>query len=170
MKYIVLVLKVIDKTSEIVGKAAGCLIILIALIQLKEVIMRYVFSQTTVWGWEVVTYLYGINFILAVPWALKEGKHIRTDFLFARLPKKWQTILDICTFSTFFLLFCGFLAYFTIKIAVKSTLILEVSVFTGMVSIWPMHIALALGFVLLLLQGLAKITRDIIFLAKGETV
>ena len=170
MKYIVLAIKAIDKTSEIVGKAASCFIILIVLLQLKEVVMRYVFSQTTAWGWEVVTYMYGINFILAIPWALKEGRHIRTDVLFARLSKKQQTVLDLCTFSTFFLLFCGFLAFFTIKLAVWSTSILETSVFTHTVPVWPLHIALALGFVLLLLQGLAKITRDVIFLVKGEAV
>jgi TRAP-type mannitol/chloroaromatic compound transport system permease small subunit len=170
MRYIILTLKVIDRVSEAVGKAASCFILLIAVIQLREVVMRYFFSKATVWGWEVATYLYGANFILAAPWALMNGRHVRTDFLFARLSRKWQAVLDLCTFSTIFLLFCGVLVYFTVKAAFASTLIFEVSYAFGDIPIWPLRVVIATGFTLLLLQGLAKVVRDIIFLVKGEAV
>jgi TRAP-type mannitol/chloroaromatic compound transport system permease small subunit len=170
MRVLVSALKAIDKTSEVVGKAASCLILLMAVIQLKEVVMRYFFSKATVWGWEVATYLYSANFLLAAPWALKESRHIRTDFLFTRLPKKWQTVLDLCTFSTMFLLFGGVIVYFTTRTAILSTLMFELSYAFGNVPIWPLRLVIAFSFTLLLLQGLAKIVRDIIFLAKGETV
>ena len=170
MKFVILALKIIDKTSEYVGKFASCAIILMVIIQFREVIMRYLFARPSVWGWEVATYLYGANFILAAPWALKEGRHVRTDFLFARLPKKQQVILDICTFSTIFLSFMGFMVYFVVRSAILSVSILEGSYAMSPIPIWPLKVVIAIGFTLLLLQGLAKITRDIIYLIKGEMV
>ena len=170
MKFIILTLKAIDKTSEIVGKIASCMILLIVIIQVREVFMRYLFTRPSIWSWEVATYLYGANFLLAAPWALKEGRHVRTDFLFSRFSKKTQKIIDLCTFSTIFLAFAGFMTHFMIRRAIWSTSILETSFVMSPIPIWPLMIVMAVGFTLLLLQGLAKIARDAIFLIKGEEV
>ena len=170
MKFVILLIKIIDKTSEYVGKFASCFIIIMIAIQFREVVMRYLFARPSVWGWEVATYLYGANFILAAPWVLKESRHIRTDFLFARLSKRMQAILDLCTFSTIFLTFMGLMTHFAIRSAIWSTSILETSFVMSPIPIWPVKIIIAVGFTLLLLQGLAKITRDIIFLVKGEVI
>lgn len=170
MKYVVCAIKIIDKISETVGKFASTFIIITLALQIGEVVMRYFIGRSTVWTWEVSTHLYGANFMLAAAWALKEGKHVRTDILYSRLSPKVKAILDLCTFSTFFLLFVVFLSFFTIRSAAFSVSIWESSHTMTWVPIWPLRISIAVGFSLLLLQGLAKIARDVIFLVKGETV
>ena len=170
MKYLVFILKAIDKLSEVVGKTASLAIPVMVLLQFGEVILRYFFGRPTVWTWEIATHLYGGSFMLAAAWALKEGKHVRTDFLYGKLSPKRKALVDLITFSTAFLLFAGFLTYFTTRAAIFSVSIREISFTMTPIVIYPLKVAIAVGFGLLLLQGLAKITRDIIFLAKGEKV
>jgi len=165
-----MVIKVIDKISETVGKIASISVLFMVIFQFGEVVMRYFVGRPTVWTWEVSTYLYGAAFMLAAAWALKEGKHVRTDFLYGKLSPKNKAILDLITFSTIFLLFAGVLTYFTINSAIFSVSIREGSYTMTPIVIWPLKVAIAVGFSLLLLQGMAKIARDIIFLVKGETV
>ena len=171
MKYLIQIIRIIDKISETVGKIASIFILFMVAFEVLEVFMRYFIGDPLNWTWEVATYLYGANFMLAGAWALKESKHVRTDYLFIKLPEKAKTIMDIITFSTFFLLFCVTLAYFTIRAARFSVSINEFSFVIGSkIPIYPLKIAIAFGFSILLLQGLAKIARDVIYLVKGEKV
>ena len=171
MKYVILAIKIIDKISVIAGKIASCFIIIMVAFEFLEVVMRYFAGRPLNWTWEISTYLYGANFMLAGAWALKEGKHVRTDILYDKMPKKGKAILDLCTFSTVFLLFCGTLTYLTVKAARFSVSINEFSFVIGSkIPIYPLKIIIATGFLILLLQGLAKIAGNIVFLVKGETV
>ena len=171
MKYVVKVIKIIDKITVTVGKIAASFIVLMVAFEVLEVVMRYIFGRPLNWTWEIATYLYGANFMLAGAWALKESKHVRTDYLFIKLPEKAKVIMDVITFSTFFLLFCVTLVYYTVRAARFSVSINEFSFVIGSkIPIYPLKVAIAFGFSLLLLQGLAKIARDIIYLTKGEKI
>ena len=68
------------------------------------------------------------------------------------------------------MLYCGFIGFFAVKSAIFSASILESSYTMTPIPIWPLKIVIGYGFTLLFLQGLAKITRDIVFLVKGETI
>ena len=171
MKYVIRAIKIIDKISETVGKIASCFIILMVGFEFLEVVMRYFVGRPLNWTWEIATYLYGANFMLAGAWALKESKHVRTDFLYGKFSPKVKAIVDLCTFSTFFLVFCGALTFLTIRAARFSVSINEFSFVIGSkIPIYPLKITIAFGFSILFLQGLAKIARDAIFVIKGETV
>lgn len=171
VKYVITVIRIIDKISETVGKIASSFIILMVGFEFLEVVMRYFVGIPLNWTWEISTYLYGANFMLAGAWALKESKHVRTDYLYGKFSPKVKAILDLCTFSTFFLVFCGAMVFFTTKAARFSVSLNEYSFVIGSkIPIYPLKIAIAVGFSLLFLQGLAKIARDAIFVIKGETV
>jgi len=171
VKYVVLAIKIIDKISETVGKIASIFILIMVGLEFLEVVMRYFMGRPLNWTWEIATYLYGANFMLAGAWALKESKHVRTDYLYGKLSPKVKAIMDLCTFSTFFLVFCGALVILTTRAAIFSTKIVEYSFVIGSkIPIYPLKIIIAFGFSLLFLQGLAKIARDAIFVIKGETV
>jgi TRAP-type mannitol/chloroaromatic compound transport system permease small subunit len=170
VKYIIGIIKRIDKISETVGKAASVLLIFMVILEFGEVILRYVLGTPTPWSWEVATYLYGANFMLAGAWALKEGRHVRTDIVYDKLSLKRKAILDIITFSTIFLLFTTVMVYLITKAAIFSVSLFEYSYTMNRILIFPLKIANAIGFILLFLQGLAKIVRDIIFLKRGIVI
>lgn len=163
-------MKIIDKLSEYVGKGSALIIPVIAIIQFGEVILRYVLGSPTSWSWELATYLYGANFMLSLGWALQCGSHVRTDVLYAKLSEKTKSVLDIITFVGVFLPFVGIMTYKSIEHAIYSVGIREETFSMWSAPIWPLKIVIAVGFTVLLLQGIAKIIRDIAFLAKGVRI
>ena len=50
MKYLTLIIKVIDKVSEITGKIASGFILIMVFLHFREVILRYVFKNPTTWS------------------------------------------------------------------------------------------------------------------------
>jgi len=170
MKAVISIIKAIDKTTETVGKLASFLIPMMTILQFSEVILRYVLGKPTAWSWEIAAYMFGANFIIAGAWALKEGKHVRTDIVFGKLSPKWKAILDIVTFSTVFVVFAVIMTIKTTSHALFSLSLAEESYTMNAIPIYPLKVIVAISFILLLLQGLAKIARDIIFLVEGENI
>jgi TRAP-type mannitol/chloroaromatic compound transport system permease small subunit len=170
VKYIVGPIKIIDKISEMAARAASILMLFMVALEFMEVILRYCFSAPTVWSWEVATYLYGANFMLAGAWALKSGKHVRTDIVYDKLSPKQRAIIDLITFSTVFLIFTFIISYYMINAAIFSTSLFEQSYTMSQIPIYPLKIIIAISFILLTLQGLAKIARDIVFLTRGQII
>jgi TRAP-type mannitol/chloroaromatic compound transport system permease small subunit len=160
-------LMAIDMLSISSGKIFSFLIIPVALLEAVEAVRRYVFDVPTDWSWELAAMLAGAMFIVGAGWVLKEERHVRTDILYTKMPRKWKAISDVFFFTVIFFVFVGVLT-------VKSTLqaIYSVSIREGTFSMWspplyPLKIIIALGFIILLLQGMAKLIRDIYYLAKG---
>lgn len=170
MKAVISIVKAIDKISESVGKLAGIFIPIMVILQFSEVVLRYVLGKPTAWSWEIAAYMFGANFILAGAWTLKEERHVRTDVLFSKLSPKARAIFDIITFSTVFIIFSVIMAWKTTSHALFSIALREESYTMNAIPIYPLKIVVAISFILLLLQGLAKIARDIIFLKEGERI
>jgi TRAP-type mannitol/chloroaromatic compound transport system permease small subunit len=157
----------IDSLSVFIGKLFSFIIIPVALLEAAEVVLRYGFDAPTDWSWELAAMLSGMMFISGAAWVLKEDRHVRTDLLYAKLSRKWRAIFDLFFFTLIFFSFVGVLS-------VKSTLqaIYSVSILESTFSMWappmyPLKIIIALSFITLLLQGVAKWIRDIYYLIKG---
>lgn len=102
MKKLNAVLEAIDKISEITGKCASWLMIVVTLIILYEVIMRTVFGTPTIWAFELSIMLWGTYFVSVMAWTHKEGGHIAVDVIYNRFSTRMKAILDV----TFCLLLC----------------------------------------------------------------
>jgi TRAP-type mannitol/chloroaromatic compound transport system permease small subunit len=159
---------IIDKISEYSGKAASFLILLIVILEAGEVILRYVFGSPTSWIWELCTMIAGSIFVLGGAWVLKEGKHVRTDVVFCRLPRKWQAIVDIIFFFAIFVIFAYVLIWKSGANAIYSWRINETTFTLWGPPLYYMKTAIATGFILITLQAIGKLIRDITFLVKGE--
>lgn len=164
------VLKGIDKISEYTAKSFSYIVLLIVALQAIEVVRRYFLKSPTDWSWELATLLTGVSWMVGVAWVLKEGKHVRTDIIYGRLSKKWQAIIDIVFFGVIFTPFVGVLLWKTTQNAIFAWQINERTFTMWGPPIAPSKTIFALSFLLLALQGIAKLLRDIIYLAKGEEV
>ena len=162
------VLKGIDNLSVNVGKAFSYIILVIVFLETYEVIMRYIFNSPTDWIWELCTILAGCVFVIGGAWVHKEGRHVRTDVIYTHLSKKQRAIVDIFFFLTIFCSFIGVLTWKTINNAMYSWKISEATATMWGPPIYPLKTVIALAFILLGLQGLAKFVRDLTFLIKGE--
>lgn len=162
-------LSFIDKLSELVGKFVSFFIIVVALIIGYEVVLRYIFNDPTVWAHETSTMFFAAAVILGGAYTLLRKEHVSMDLIYTKLPVKTKALMDIITFILF-AFFCGVFIWFGGKTAWNSLLILERASTNWEPPIYPFKLLLPIGAFLLLLQGLAKLIRDIIILRGKESV
>jgi len=131
-----------------------------------EVIARYVFNSPTNWAHESMFLMFGMQYLLSGAYALREDSHVRVDVIYAQLPDRGKVITDIIT-SIFFFIFTGTLMVTGWTFMWDSIDVLEVSFTEWAIQYWPVKVAITLGAVLLLLQGISKLTKDVILLREG---
>lgn len=159
-----MVIQMIDRFNEWIGKIVSILILVFGLILFYGVIMRYIFNASVFWEPDVCWMLFVIMAVLAGPYVLQQNFHCRLDVIYTRLSQKGRIVMDIITFPLF-AIFVGTLTWYAIEEAWWSTSILEsnaMSHFHG--PIYPAKIAWAVAAFLLLIQGIAEFTCNVLFL------
>jgi TRAP-type mannitol/chloroaromatic compound transport system permease small subunit len=134
---------------------------------LMEVIRRYLLNAPTVWANELSQMLFGAYVVLSGGHIMASGGHVNVDILFSRLSRKTQAKLDIFT-SLLFFMFCVMMAYYGGSLAWESLATFERSQSAWNPPIYPIKLTIPIGAGLLLLQGIAKLVRDILVVVKGE--
>jgi TRAP-type mannitol/chloroaromatic compound transport system permease small subunit len=152
--------RAIDALNEKVGVATSLLAIPLVLVVVYEVIMRYFFDAPTSWGFELTTFLYGAHFMLGFAFCHKHDGHVAIDVFEAKLPARPRTILRIATNLVIFLPVVGMFTIWSIKYAITSWSLWERASSSWAPPIYPWKTVMAIGFALLLLQGIAKLIHD----------
>ena len=153
--------RAIDALNEKVGFYGSLLVLPLIGVVVFEVFMRYGFNAPTSWAFELTVYLYGVHYSIALAYALKHNTHVAIDVFEARLPAKPRLILRIFTNIALFIPTIGLLTYYTCAMAATSWHQWEHASSSWAPAIYPYKTLMAIGFVLLFLQGLAKLIQDI---------
>jgi TRAP-type mannitol/chloroaromatic compound transport system permease small subunit len=132
-----------------------------------EVITRYIFNSPTNWAHESMFLMFGMQYLLAGGFVLREGGHVRVDVIYSRLPKRGKAMVDILT-SVFFFIFMLTLLVTGWTFFRDSYEVGEVSFTEWAIQYWPIKFAIPLGAALLLLQGLAQLAKDIVIVINPE--
>ena len=156
-------LKFIDAVNDQVGNFLSYFLFFFFLLLFMEVILRYFFNSPTVWANELAQMLFGAYAILAGGYILRTGGHVNVDILYSRLSKKSRAALDIFT-SILFFLFCGMLLIYGGSLAWDSLSRFEHSQSAWNPPLYPAKLMIPLAALLLMLQGLAKLIRDVLIL------
>ncbi len=160
------VLRFIDNMNEWVGRALSLLVFAMFILVLTEVVRRYFFNSPTVWGNELTQLLFGAYIVLSGGHILKINGHVNVDLFYSRFSARSKAILDIFTFIVFFL-FAGMLFYYGGALALESLKTFEHSQSAWNPPVYPFKLMIPVGAALLLLQGTAKLIRDIMILVSG---
>lgn len=83
-----LLLRYIDRLSELAGYASAVLILVSMLIVCYGVLLRYVFGASTVWQLELSTYFLMFAAFVGGAYGLKHGDHVNLSLIVDRLPEK----------------------------------------------------------------------------------
>jgi TRAP-type mannitol/chloroaromatic compound transport system permease small subunit len=160
------VLSVIDVINEQVGRLTAYVAVFMVLSVVYEVIARYLFNSPTIWSMEINQYLLCGYTALAGGYALVYRSHVNVDILHQRFGVRTRAFLDILT-SLFFFLFIivliwksGAMAWEAWEYNEHSETLLEAPLF-------PAKVVIPLGGLLILLQGLGKLIRDVRVLITG---
>jgi TRAP-type mannitol/chloroaromatic compound transport system permease small subunit len=150
----------IDTINEWIGRVFCSTLIFIMVFAVYEVIRRYFFVNPTIWVWEINSQLLCFMGALAGGYALLHNSHVSVDIVVARLSPRARAILDIVT-SPLFFIFSGCLIWYGTKEAIRAYSVNQHVISTFASPLWPIKFIIALGGVLIFLQGIAKLIRDI---------
>lgn len=155
-----LILKPIDWINEHVGRLTAYVILPMLAVMIYEVIMRYYFQAPTIWGTEMTTFLFAGYTLMGAGYTHLKNAHVNMNALYGRFSPRTRAICDLITWV-------GFLAYCGVLLYESSRFFWDVFA-SGRASgtdwnprLWPVLITLPLGVLLMLLQGVAKLIRDI---------
>lgn len=157
----------IDALSDRSGKLVAYLIPVLIIVEVYEVVARYGFGSPTIWAHALSAMLFGAFILLGGAYTLRHNGHVNMDIIYTRLSARGRALLDIVTFLLF-LAFIGVLLWKGWGMAWRSIRLLEHDSTEWAPPLYPFKLMLPVGAALLLLQGLAKLARDVRILIRGE--
>lgn len=150
----------VDSVNGGIGKATSYLILISVFTISYEVIARYFFNSPTKWSTELNINLLCAYVFLGGGYTLLHENHVRVDIFLRMLSEKNKAVCDLITSPLFFV--------FVITLIWKGCIMTARSFLDGTTSCesmeWPLYpsqLLIPLGGLLLGLQGLAKLWRDI---------
>ncbi|MFQ5973507.1 MAG: TRAP transporter small permease subunit [Alphaproteobacteria bacterium] len=158
---------IIDALNGWVGNFVAFWSVIAVFVYYYEVLARYVFNSPTNWAHESMFLMFGMQYLLAGAFAYREDAHVRVDVLYTRLSTRRKAILDVVT-SVFFFIFTGTLLWTGGIFMLRSINLFEVSFTEWAVQYWPVKSTIALGALLLLLQGISRLIKDVRVLAQPQ--
>lgn len=156
----------IDKTSEYAGKAVWFLVIVVTVVLLREVIARYIFNSPSIWAYEVSQQLCAMYYLIGGAYCLRYKGHIAVDILKNRFSIRGRAILDIIT-STFFFCFVIVLVWKGMELGIHSAQVHEATNPPWRGPLWPTKLVLPIGAILLAVQGVATLIRNVMTALRG---
>jgi TRAP-type mannitol/chloroaromatic compound transport system permease small subunit len=150
----------VDRLNTWVAGFWGASIIFVTFAILYEVIARGLFGQATVWANETTVYLSAVAYLLGGGYALLRRGHVRIDLIYGVLPPAPRLIADILSF-VFFALYVGALVWVGTQMAWGSFLQSEGTGTPWNPPIWPVKMAIPVAGLLLFLQGIVNLLRDL---------
>jgi len=130
-----------------------------------EVLARYVFNSPTNWVHESMFLMFGMQYMLSGAYAYREDQHVRVDVVYAKFSPRGKAIADIVT-SVFFFIFVGTMLVTGYRFAYDAVNFGEHSFTEWGIQYWPVKLTLPIGAALLLLQGISKLVKDILFISR----
>lgn len=157
----------VDRINEFVGNMVAYWSIIAVFVYYYEVMARYVFNSPTNWAHESMFLMFGMQYLLAGGYVLRNNGHVRVDVFYMNFSRRRKAGTDIVT-SIFFFIFTGVLVWTGWLFFKDSFTVGEVSFTEWGIQYWPVKFALPLGAVLLLLQGVAWLIKDIMVLLEKK--
>jgi TRAP-type mannitol/chloroaromatic compound transport system permease small subunit len=150
----------VDRLNTWVARFWGASIIIVTIAILYEVVARGFFGRATIWANETTIYLSAVTYLLGGGYALLKRGHVRIDLIYAVLTPSLKLAADLVAFACF-AVYVGALLWVGTEIAWTSFLQSEGTGTPWNPPIWPVKAAIPLAGLLLLLQGVVNLLRDL---------
>ena len=125
-----------------------------------NVLLRYAFGEGRIEFEEIQWHLYSIGFLLGMSYAVQADTHIRVDVIHERLSPRAQAWIELYGIVLLLLPFIALVLIFSVPFVLQSYAVGEVSQAPGGLPLrWAIKAVMPLGFALLLLAALSRLTR-----------
>lgn len=153
-------LAVADRLGAVAAALGAVALVALLAVMLFEVVARYGFDRPTVWGGDLATMLNGSLWLLGAALALREGRHIRIDFLASRLPTRLRSVVDAIFYACLLLPVLALLSSIAWARTVRAFSRGEIDLaMAWKVPIWPFYAVIALALTVVALQVAAEMGR-----------
>ena len=161
MKFLLRIAAAIDDLNTAIGRWLSWLVLFCTVISALAATLRYALD----WGsnalLEAQWFMFGLIFLFCAAWTLRIGGHVRIDILSSRLSSTTRVWIEILGGLFFLLPVCLLIAvdswhFFLIAFQTR-----EASPNPGGLIWWPLKFAIPVAFILLSLQGVAEIIKNI---------
>lgn len=159
----------IERITGSAGKMVAWVVLPLIFATCYEVFSRYLLNAPTIWAFEAGYMAMGVHALIGAAYTLQCHSHIRIDVLYAHFPDRTKALIDVIGYVVLFFpgviwLCIGLWEYWTEAFVSGEQ--------SGQSAwnpvIWPFRLCFFAGYALLLLQGLAEVMKDILFLT-GRT-
>ncbi len=154
------VITIIESVVAWVGKAAGYLNLLLILVIVVDVSLRALFDQTSAWVGELSWHLFAVIFLLGIPYALQQDRHVRVDLFYERFSLENKRLVNIVGTLVFLLPWAIVLLITGWSFAAEALASGEGSPNpNGITTFFPIKAMIPFAASLLILQGIASCVR-----------
>jgi TRAP-type mannitol/chloroaromatic compound transport system permease small subunit len=155
----------VDALNERLGRAVSWLTLLMVGVTFLVVVLRYVFDLGWIAMQESVTYMHAVVFMLGAAFTLKHHGHVRVDIVYRRLGRRGRAWVDLFGGLLLLLPMCLFIAWISWDYVAASWGVTEGSREAGgLPGVFLLKTLILIMPVLLALQALAGVLRDVLFL------
>ncbi len=158
----------LDWINRATGAAVMWCALAMVLLQFVLVLLRYVFGVASIFWSEGVLYLHASLFMLGAGYTLWAQGHVRVDIFYAKASPRGQAIIDIFGHLALLGPALIMLLYWSWPMVRRSWAILEGPISVGGIPASFLLKSMVPAFcVLLLIQGISALIRDLIRLREG---
>jgi len=157
----------IDRLNTWAGEYVAYWAVIAVFVYYYEVLARFVFNSPTNWVHESMFLMFGMQYMISGAYAYREDQHVRVDVIYSKFSPRGKAIADIIT-SVFFFIFTLTMAWTGWRFAADAVGNRETSFTEWGIQYWPVKLMLPLGAALIVLQGVSKLIKDIIFVTRTK--
>lgn len=169
MKFLCVIVNIIDKINDKTGEVVSWLALLLVLITVWDVTLRYLFHSGSVAFQELEWHLYAINFLIAAGWTLLKGGHVRIDLFYIRMGNKHKALVDLIGALLFCIPFCLLVIWAGWPFFFSSLSIRECSPDPGgLPARYVLKAMIPIGFALIALQAISEAIKSYFTLSGKE--
>lgn len=164
------VIAAIEAVTSAVGNIGAVILAPLILSMVYEVVARHVFGAPTYWAYELGYMLAGASYMFGIAYCLKQGAHIRVDFLYSHLRPRHRAIIDLVGYV---LLLLPGLIWLDIGLYNYAVEAYEYGEVTGESAwnpvVWPFRTTWLVGFGVFSLQVIAEVLKAVQVLIADRT-
>lgn len=159
----------LDRFSRRCGDVLAWLVLLMMLACCAVVLLRYALAggEWVIFLQELLRYMHGTMFMLALAATMARGRHVRVDLLQRRMDRRQRAWVD--SLGTLVLLFplAAFMLFGSLDFAARSWMLWESSTEPGGIpAVFVLKSMIPLAALLLMLQGLVELVRNAMILCR----
>ncbi len=159
----------IDHFSELLGRSVAWLLYAMMALMFLVVILRYAFNIGTIGLQEAIVYLHGCIFMLTIGYALQQKAHVRVDIFYQRFSEPTRALIDLLGTVLFLFPLAIFILWVSWNFVAFSWRLDEASPEPGgLPGVYLLKSLIPLMAILLCVQGLAELLRNLSILIKSR--